>query len=107
MSWMSAQIPIKNDDAANEIALGKVRADKEREAKAGHDGTWVAHPGLVQIAMDEFNKYMPTPNQIFNKRMPRFQFYKITKTTTIGYLVEISWIKREEAKENQYTHEAV
>jgi malate synthase len=48
--------------------VAKVRADKEREAKAGHDGTWVAHPGLVQIAMDEFNKYMPTPNQIHVKR---------------------------------------
>ncbi len=68
MGGMAAQIPIKNDDAANEIALNKVRADKEREAKAGHDGTWVAHPGLVQIAMEEFNKYMPTPNQIDKKR---------------------------------------
>jgi malate synthase len=68
MGGMAAQIPIKNDDVANEIALNKVRADKEREAMAGHDGTWVAHPGLVQIAMDEFNKYMPTPNQIFKKR---------------------------------------
>ncbi len=68
MGGMAAQIPIKDDAAANEIALAKVRADKEREAKAGHDGTWVAHPGLVQIAMDEFNKYMPTPNQIDKKR---------------------------------------
>jgi malate synthase len=48
--------------------LAKVRADKEREAKAGHDGTWVAHPALVSIAMEEFNKYMPTPNQIHVKR---------------------------------------
>lgn len=68
MGGMAAQIPIKDNPEANEIALAKVRADKEREAKAGHDGTWVAHPGLVQIAMDEFNKYMPTPNQIFKKR---------------------------------------
>jgi len=68
MGGMAAQIPIKNDEEANNIALNKVRADKEREAKAGHDGTWVAHPGLVQIAMDEFNKYMPTPNQIDKKR---------------------------------------
>ncbi|CAF3326932.1 unnamed protein product [Rotaria sp. Silwood2] len=68
MGGMAAQIPIKDDAAANEVALAKVRADKEREAKAGHDGTWVAHPGLVQIAMDEFNKYMPTPNQIDKKR---------------------------------------
>lgn len=68
MGGMAAQIPIKNDEEANNTALAKVRADKEREAKAGHDGTWVAHPGLVQIAMDEFNKYMPTPNQIHVKR---------------------------------------
>lgn len=68
MGGMAAQIPIKNDEEANKAALEKVRADKEREAKAGHDGTWVAHPGLVQIALDEFNKYMPTPNQIHVKR---------------------------------------
>jgi len=68
MGGMAAQIPIKGDDAANTAALEKVRSDKEREAKAGHDGTWVAHPALVSIAMAEFNKYMPTPNQIFNKR---------------------------------------
>ena len=68
MGGMAAQIPIKDNPEANEIALAKVRADKEREAKAGHDGTWVAHPGLVKIAMDEFNKYMPTPNQIHVKR---------------------------------------
>jgi malate synthase len=64
MGGMAAQIPIKNDPQANEIALAKVRADKEREAQDGHDGTWVAHPGLVQIAREEFDKYMPTPNQI-------------------------------------------
>lgn len=68
MGGMAAQIPIKNDEAANNVALEKVRADKEREAKAGHDGTWVAHPGLVAIAMEEFNKYMPTPNQLHVKR---------------------------------------
>jgi malate synthase len=60
---MAAQIPIKSDPIANEAALTKVRADKEREAKNGHDGTWVAHPGLVPIAMEIFNKYMPLPNQ--------------------------------------------
>lgn len=65
---MAAQIPIKADPEANEKALAKVRADKEREAKDGHDGTWVAHPGLVAIAKEEFDKYMPTPNQIFRKR---------------------------------------
>lgn len=68
MGGMAAQIPIKNDPQANEEALAKVRADKEREAKDGHDGTWVAHPGLVGIAREIFDKYMPTPNQIFRKR---------------------------------------
>jgi malate synthase len=68
MGGMAAQIPIKNDPEANENALAKVRADKEREAQDGHDGTWVAHPGLVPIARAIFDKYMPTPNQIFRKR---------------------------------------
>ena len=64
---MAAQIPIKNDPVANEEALGKVRADKEREARNGHDGTWVAHPGLVPIAVEAFNAVMPGPNQIDRK----------------------------------------
>jgi malate synthase len=67
MGGMAAQIPIRTDIEANENALNKVRADKTREAQDGHDGTWVAHPGLVQIAKEEFDKYMPTPNQIFRK----------------------------------------
>jgi len=61
---MAAQIPIKNDEKANAAALEKVRTDKEREVKNGHDGTWVAHPALVAVAMAEFNKYMPTANQL-------------------------------------------
>jgi malate synthase len=61
---MAAQIPIKNNSKANTVALEKVRKDKEREVKNGHDGTWVAHPALVEIAMTEFNKHMPTPNQL-------------------------------------------
>jgi malate synthase len=68
MGGMAAQIPIRNDLQANEAALAKVRADKEREANDGHDGTWVAHPGLVQIALDAFNAVMPQPNQIHRKR---------------------------------------
>jgi malate synthase len=68
MGGMAAQIPIKNDPAANEAALAKVRADKEREARDGHDGTWVAHPGLVGIAKEIFDTTMPTPNQIDRKR---------------------------------------
>jgi malate synthase len=67
MGGMAAQIPIRSDPEANEIALNKVRIDKIREAQDGHDGTWVAHPGLVLIAREEFDKYMPTPNQIFRK----------------------------------------
>ncbi|QBD81468.1 malate synthase A [Ktedonosporobacter rubrisoli] len=65
---MAAQIPIKNDQQANEDALEKVRLDKRREATDGHDGTWVAHPGLVPIAMAEFDAVMKTPNQIERKR---------------------------------------
>ncbi len=65
---MAAQIPIKNDPEANEAALAKVREDKVREARDGHDGTWVAHPGLVGLAMEEFDKEMPAPNQIDKKR---------------------------------------
>ena len=61
---MAAQIPIKNNAKANAAALEKVRKDKEREVKNGHDGTWVAHPDLVEVALSEFNKNMPTPNQL-------------------------------------------
>ena len=61
---MAAQIPIKSDPQKNREALDKVRADKTREATDGHDGTWVAHPGLVPIAMEEFDKAMPASNQI-------------------------------------------
>jgi malate synthase len=68
MGGMAAQVPIKNDPAANEQALEKVRLDKLREVRAGHDGTWVAHPGLVPIAKQIFDEGMPTPNQISKKR---------------------------------------
>ncbi len=68
MGGMAAQIPIKNDPAANEAAIAKVRADKEREVTDGHDGTWVAHPGLVAIAREAFDKVMATPNQIHRQR---------------------------------------
>jgi malate synthase len=68
MGGMAAQIPIKNDPAANDAAIAKVLADKEREASDGHDGTWVAHPGLVPVALQAFDKHMPTPNQIFRQR---------------------------------------
>ena len=68
MGGMAAQIPIKHDPVANEAAIAKVRADKEREAGDGHDGTWVAHPGLVPVAMDVFDRLMPTANQLHRLR---------------------------------------
>ena len=68
MGGMAAQIPIKNDDIKNQKALDKVQADKEREANAGHDGTWIAHPGLAHIAINAFNSVMPNMNQLHVKR---------------------------------------
>lgn len=75
MGGMAAQIPVKNNEAENEIAYAKVSADKEREVKNGHDGTWVAHPGLVSVAKKIFDEFMPTPNQIDKK----FEEYHITE----------------------------
>jgi malate synthase len=68
MGGMAAQIPVKNDGAANAEAFAKVKADKEREATIGHDGTWVAHPGLVPVAKEAFDRLMPTANQIASKK---------------------------------------
>jgi len=68
MGGMAAQIPIKNDAEANRVALDRVRADKLREVTDGHDGTWVAHPGLVPIAREVFDEHMPTAHQIQRKR---------------------------------------
>jgi len=68
MGGMAAQIPVKNDDVANKAAFDKVKIDKEREAKLGHDGTWVAHPDLVEVAMGVFDKEMPSKHQILKKR---------------------------------------
>ena len=64
MGGMAAQIPIKNDPAANEAAFAKVRADKEREVRDGYDGTWVAHPDLVPVAKEVFDRMMPEKNQL-------------------------------------------
>ena len=64
MGGMSAFIPVKGNEKENLSAMNKVREDKEREVGLGHDGTWVAHPGLVPVAMEVFNKHMKTPNQI-------------------------------------------
>jgi malate synthase len=68
MGGMAAQIPVKGNEEANAEALAKVRADKLREVRDGHDGTWVAHPGLVNVARQIFDAYMKTPNQIHIKR---------------------------------------
>jgi malate synthase len=68
MGGMAAQIPVKNDEAANNEAFAKVKVDKEREATYGHDGTWVAHPALVPVALEAFNRIMPAPNQIALKK---------------------------------------
>jgi malate synthase len=68
MGGMAAQIPIKNDAKANEAAIAKVVADKEREANDGFDGTWVAHPGLVEVAREVFDRIMPQENQVDRKR---------------------------------------
>jgi malate synthase len=68
MGGMAAQIPARNNPEINEIAFDKVRADKEREARNGHDGTWVAHPDLVPIATEVFDRHMPAPNQLDRQR---------------------------------------
>ena len=69
MGGMAAQIPIKNDPEGNIEAMAKVKADKRREADAGHDGTWIAHPGLASIAMDSFDAVMKeSPNQLHKLR---------------------------------------
>jgi malate synthase len=69
MGGMAAQIPIKNDPRANEQAFAKVRADKEREVRDGYDGTWVAHPDLVPVAKEVFDRMMPQPNQLSRVRL--------------------------------------
>jgi malate synthase len=69
MGGMAAQIPIKNNPAANEAAFAKVRADKEREVRDGYDGTWVAHPDLVPVAKEVFDRMMPQPNQVSRVRL--------------------------------------
>jgi malate synthase len=71
MGGMAAQIPVRNDSAANAAAYAKVRADKEREAREGHDGTWVAHPALVPVAKQVFDRMMPQANQIDTPRPQR------------------------------------
>ncbi|MEO8773739.1 MAG: malate synthase A [Gelidibacter sp.] len=104
---MAAQIPIKNNPEANKVALEKVRVDKEREVKNGHDGTWVAHPALVEVAMNEFDKHMPTPNQfhvtrddisISKEDLVEFPMGTITeegirKNINVGILYTEAWLR--------------
>jgi malate synthase len=107
MGGMAAQIPIKNDEIANNNAFAKVYADKEHEVKNGHDGTWVAHPGLVAVAMNVFNENMLTKNQIHIKRsdvnvgvkdlveMPKGTITEegIRKNINVGILYIESWLR--------------
>jgi len=107
MGGMAAQIPIKDDEVANKVAYDKILKDKEREVKNGHDGTWVAHPGLVGIAMKVFNEYMPTKNQLHVKRtelniteeqlveMPKGVITEkgIRKNINVGILYLESWLR--------------
>ncbi len=88
MGGMAAQIPIRSDAAENERALEKVRQDKLREVRAGHDGTWVAHPGLVPVAKEIFDKYMPQPNQISTTRQLRAITAKDLLTVPEGDVTE-------------------
>lgn len=88
MGGMAAQIPIRNDAEANERALEKVRQDKLREVKAGHDGTWVAHPGLVGVAKAVFDEFMPQPNQIERKREDVHVTQKDLLTVPAGTITE-------------------
>ncbi len=84
MGGMAAQIPIKNNPSANEAAIKKVKADKEREVLNGHDGTWVAHPGLVSVAKNVFDRHMPNANQIdkkLNLRMTPGQLLAVPEGT--------------------------
>ncbi|WP_292011067.1 malate synthase A [Chryseobacterium sp.] len=102
---MAAQIPVKNDNEANTVAFNKVKADKEREVKNGHDGTWVAHPGLVSVAKDIFDQYMPSQNQIdkkFNYQIKESDLLEIPKgeitengvrkNINVGILYLESWL---------------
>ena len=84
MGGMAAQIPIKHDQDANELAMNKVKKDKEREANAGHDGTWIAHPGLSRIAINAFNEVMP--NDKPNKE-PLVVFPKAIVTMPIAAII--------------------
>ena len=87
MGGMSAQIPIKDDPKANEIAMNKVRADKLREVTAGHDGTWIAHPLINQIAREIFDQNMLGPNQV--KKFSDFHFIYLLDLVFISIMFSV------------------
>ncbi|PIF47255.1 malate synthase [Chryseobacterium sp. 52] len=102
---MAAQIPVKDNYEANSIAFEKVRNDKKREVKNGHDGTWVAHPALISVAKDIFDQYMPTQNQIDKKfeyhinetdllEIPKGEITEkgVRKNINVGILYLESWL---------------
>jgi len=107
MGGMAAQIPIKSDEKANAEAMEKVRQDKLREVKAGHDGTWVAHPGLISIALEAFDKHMKGDNQIDRKiakpnitqedlcRVPEGEITEagVRSNINVGILYLESWLR--------------
>ncbi|KAJ9088066.1 Malate synthase, glyoxysomal [Entomophthora muscae] len=88
MGGMAAQIPIRNDEKANAAAVAKVRADKLREVTAGHDGTWIAHPALLPVALEIFNKHMPTPNQLHVATETRVSSKDLLDTNFKGEITE-------------------
>ncbi|SHK41867.1 malate synthase A [Epilithonimonas mollis] len=105
MGGMAAQIPVKDNDEANEIAFEKVRNDKEREVRNGHDGTWVAHPALVSVAKEIFDQYMPEKNQIdkqFDYKIKESELLEapngtitengVRKNINVGILYIESWL---------------
>lgn len=105
MGGMAAQIPVKDNDEANEIAFEKVRNDKEREVRNGHDGTWVAHPALVSVAKEIFDQYMPEKNQIdkqFDYKIKESELLEVPngtitengvrKNINVGILYIESWL---------------
>lgn len=88
MGGMAAQIPIKGDEEANKAAFKKVEADKLREVHKGHDGTWVAHPGLVKVAMEIFDEEMKAPNQ-FDKRIENLPPLEMLLEVPTGTITEL------------------
>ncbi|KAK6203028.1 malate synthase 1, glyoxysomal [Scheffersomyces amazonensis] len=95
MGGMAAQIPIKNNEQANTLAMEKVSNDKLREANMGYDGTWVAHPALAPIANDIFNKYMPTPNQMHKSNPdPKISEFDLSNTAIEGGIITTDGIRQ-------------